>query len=273
MIIRDGTTRVKSGSFKNDPYGLLFNPHTDICKNITKIFSRDFGLLKETYLLHNKLGRHSDYDGFVMNQILDLEPSFLYDYVNSLVDGKKYYSWYDNHMKFDFIWQRNDAPEIINPVLELIANLTFDKEINCDGIVSRLFTTDKHNRPQDDVITSQDQYFEKMIPLHASNHNLMELLFSAIFYFENDRKLRFIFLLLDSNKDFDLFYRISLGPSICCYNGNAVSVLSKKRDLWKEIRKKCTSVALLDHRNRCDEVVELCNREIELEKKRDFIGF
>lgn len=265
--------RVRSGSFKGDPYGLLFNPHTEVCKNITKIFSKDFELLKESYLLHDKLDRHSDYDGFVMSQILNVDSSFLCDYLHSLTDGLNYFSRFDNHIGFDFIWLRTDCLEIMTPAIGLIEKLMFEKEIYCEGIITGIFTTEEHKTPKAGVTASQDHYLETMIALHSSNQNMMEILFTAISYFEYDRKLKFVSLLLEQNQDFELFVRLSFEPNGYSCSGSAVPVLSKKRDLWKAIGDMCNTVALLDHRKRCNEVVQSYNRDIELEKKRDFMGY
>ena len=99
------------------------------------------------------------------------------------------------------------------------------------------------------------------------------LLFDAIAYFENERKLKFVALLLGINQDFELFKRISLEPGSSSWSGSAVPLLTSKRELWEDIIQMCNSIELLDHRQRCEKIILSYNQKIEHEKKRDFVGW
>ena len=43
-------------------------------------------------------------------------------------------------------------------------------------------------------------------------------------------------------------------------------------EFWNIVLNHCTGIDLLDHRRRCADMVDRYNREIEREKKRDFVG-
>jgi len=268
-------TRTVNERAKQDPayghrYGLLFNSVTDLGKRLSELFADDIDILKEAYLLHDKVDNHSDYNGAIMGQILDLDPAFLLTYYNALTEGKTYLSRYDDRRDYGFIWRRDNASDIVEQLIDLLSAKD-DEYGYFEDYITTIFVTDEHKKVEADVIEAQDVFLEQYIPANALSPARMCILFNAVGEFETTRRLRFVGLFLENNTDVKLFEEIKLARNGYSYTGSAVPVLTRKLEYWKQVAAMCNSVALLSHRQYCEGQASVMERRIVEEKKRDFM--
>src|SRR5690606_8420840 len=69
--------RASSSSEYAHSISLLFNPHTEIYKNIHFLFLGNFKLLENAYVAVDRIDHHADYDGGFLSILLDNDRSFI----------------------------------------------------------------------------------------------------------------------------------------------------------------------------------------------------
>lgn len=108
---------------KNDKEGTGLQVWMDFFSTHFEQLGDDIELIKKAYLQQDKIQNHFDYDGKGFLNILQKDPTFLLEYVNSLYSVKRFGLSAD-HRNLSFIWQ----VENIEPVLKNVFDLVVENE-------------------------------------------------------------------------------------------------------------------------------------------------
>ncbi|MEO7861243.1 MAG: hypothetical protein ABIU05_12510, partial [Nitrospirales bacterium] len=252
-------------------FSLLFNSHSEVNKNLPSFFKNALPILKKTYILHENVNKHSDFNGHTMNIILDLDPRVINEHIDSLYKDKDYLSRYDDSRDYNFLWKRNDVETIMNSVIEQILAKEKEKGSLRGNILEGFFCVNDRRPSPPENIEKQDAFLFGLIKDKAKNKDMMALIFGTISHFEPERRRNFVSTLLSHNQNFSAFEALPLEPDSWGWSGSAVPMISVRIDYWQSLLPLVESVELLDHRQFIEERIQGLQRYMESEKKADFI--
>jgi hypothetical protein len=247
---------------------LLFNPHTEINKNIHSAFSGNFTLLEDAYMAVDRIDHHADYDGSFLTILIDNDQAFIDRYLEDKFSRKDYLSHHDDSRDYSFIWMRKD----FDNVMERITSVVFEQERKgkCFGYYESFFNKSVNPQTDNSILDKQNKYLIKEIETKFDKNEYMRFLFSVVSGFPLKRKLIFYKSFLDKNKSFDDFKKIPYEPTISSWSGSAVPMLQEKIDFYEGVAQLCNSVELLKHRQFIEQRIQEIRNQIQHEKKRDF---
>lgn len=260
--------RASSASEYAHSISLLFNPHTEINKNIHSVFSDNFTLLEDAYMAVDRVDHHADYDGSFLTILLDNDQTFIDRYFEDKFSRKDYLSHHDDSRDYSFIWMRKD----FDNVMERITSVVFEQERKgkCFGYYESFFNKSVNPQTDKSILDKQNKYLIKEIETKFDKNEYMRFLFSVVSGFPLKRKMIFYKSFLDKNRSFDDFKKIPYEPTISSWSGSAVPMLQEKIDFYEGVAQLCNSVELLKHRQFLEQKIQEIRNQIQHEKKRDF---
>jgi len=219
---------------------------------------------------------YADYKGELFGQLLDLDQTFIEDYIfwkykNAL---KGYLSSYDDHKDFAFIWKRSDHQEIMNRVINIIYK--HEKEDHFTYIAPYLTTffqkRQSVNDLSDEMQKRQDAFLLCLIDDWAEDRDFIGYIFGLISEFSPERRGQFVERFVRRNENFDTFKHLPFEPSIWSHGESRVPTLQGRVEFWESLLAIMNTVDLLPHKKYIESRIQGLRREIECEKKKDFVG-
>lgn len=252
---------------------MLFNPYTEVAKRLPDLFAENVDLLKQAYLLVEGTGQHSDYEGKVFDRLLDLDPTFIDEYIAWKYSNAEngWLSRDDDYRDYAFIWTRPDHREIMDRVFDSIFQHEQDLTLR-DPYPMVFFQVGRDNSETcREMREKQDAYLLRLIDERSDDAEFMEHLFGAISKFAPERKRQFIERFVKRNVSFEAFKFLPLEPSSWSFSGSAVPMLQRRVDYWESLLPILNTVDLLPHKQYVERRVQGLRAQIEQEKKNDFI--
>jgi len=255
---------------------MLFNPHTRVAKQLPDLFADDLDLLKQAYLAVEGTRHNDDHKGKVFGQLLDLDPTFVEDYIawkyKNSEKGRP--SSHDDNRDYAFIWARSDYQEVMDKVVDSIYE---HERKHCVSIAPYLKTFFQDRRGNDasheEIRKRQDLYLLRLIDERNQDEDFMEYLFGVISQFSPERRLLFVDHFVRRNESFDAFKRLPLEPCTWGWRDSMVPVLQGRVNYWESLLPIMNNVALLRHKQYVERRIQELRSTIETEKKNDFIGY
>jgi hypothetical protein len=252
----------------------LFKEYTDVNKEVIDIFAENKYLLKRAYLAVLKIEDYADYDGKTFERILDLDQDFISEYIDHVYKIEDMPGLPDDTRDFTFLWMRDDYEKVI----ERAVNQTFRNELGQDAFrytytyLNVFFTQQNNDKKYDVVRERQNRFLNALIRQNYNNPDMMRFIFGVIANFATERRRQFVALFLEYNKCFEDFERLALEPNSMGWSGSAVPMLEKRVDYFESLLQHLNDVKLLQHRQHVERIIQRYQRDIEREKKKDFIG-
>ena len=251
----------------------LFNPHSDVNKEIMELFANDLDLLKQAYFAVLRAEEYMDYDGKTFNRILDLEPDFVLEYIDQMYEKEEILHSQDDTRDYTFLWMRDDYDKQMTKVVGRIYEQEFEQTTiwNTYTYLETFFVPRGDGEKNLKIEERQDRFVKGLIESRHSDLQFMKFIFSVIAHFPPERRLLFVTLFLKLNTTFEIFQELPLEPNIRSWSGSAVSMYQKQSDYLESIVLLLNKVDLLPHRQYVEEQIQLISSQIEWEKKRDFM--
>ena len=247
---------------------LVFNPNTEINKNLNSVFSENPTLLEDAYLVVDRVDEHADYDGSTLTKLFDSDDRFIDKYIEDKFLRKNYLSRYDDKRDYSFIWKRGDYMKIMSRITSVLVEN--DPKGYGSDYFRVFFEKGGNEQTEKSISEEQDKYLLKEIRASFCENVHMQLLFSVISGSSSKRKLIFYKEFLVKNAKFDEFCSLPLEPSVSSWSGSAVPMLQEKIGFLEDIMSLCNSVDLLKHRQFIERNIQGIRNRIQHEKKRDF---
>ena len=112
-----------------------------------------------------------------------------------------------------------------------------------------------------------------LIRNRCDNPDFMEFLFSVISKYSSERRRSFVASFLEHNNGgFEDFKRLLLEPDSWTSHGSWVPVFQERIDFFESLLPLLNTTELLGHKQYIERRIQGYRKEIEQEKKRDFIG-
>ncbi|WP_123377564.1 hypothetical protein [Aliarcobacter butzleri] len=242
---------------------MYFNPYTEISKNIITVFKNDFDTLKSFYLKLNIYFNNFDYDSETLNQILDIEPNFILEYLKCEDENK-------SHRKYNKLWERIDYEKIITDVLAYFYENQDKNTINSNvGLFFNISdVTDEENKLEE----IQIQYLKYFIKENIDNNEKTKFIFGEIIsYLSDEVKKLLIKYIVDLDINFETFKELSLEKSSMFWQGSAVPVYQKRIEFFESLLELFDGVKYLEFKKYIEEIIEWKKENIKREKKNDFL--
>ncbi len=245
---------------------MLFNPYKEVTKRL-------LDLLKLAYLLVEGRQHHTDYAGKVFDCLLDLDPTFVEEYIawkygNAESGGLRSR---DDYRDYTLIWIRPDHQEIMDKVIDCVFRHEKDLML-IDPYLRTFFRVRAGNREADgEVREKQDAYLLRLIDERSDDAEFMEYLFGMISQFAPERRRKFVERFVQRNRSLETFKRLPLESRIGCSWGSRVPMLQRSVDYWEWLLPILNTVDLLPHKQYVERRVQGLRAQIEREKKSDFI--
>lgn len=243
---------------------MYFNPNTEISKNIITIFKNDFDLLKSIYLKLNIYFNHFDYDSETLNQILDIEPNFILEYLKCEDENKL-------HKKYKKLWERIDYKEIIATVTKYFYENQDKNTINSNiGLFFNISDfTDEENKSEE----TQIQYLKFFLKENIDDNEKMEFIFEEIIsHLSNEQRKLFIKYIVELDINFEIFKELSLEQSSMSWQGSAVPMYQKRIEFFESLLELFDEgIKYLEFKEYIEQIIERKKENIKREKKNDFI--
>ncbi|MFD1991901.1 hypothetical protein ACFSGI_18165 [Paenibacillus nicotianae] len=263
LLERTNVNKQFAGAFE-----MMFNPHTEINKNLTMLFKADIDLLKRAYLVVLECSHHHvDYDGSNLNKILKLEPKFMLELIERYEDLRN--RRYNDDNDYSCVWLHEEYDEIMEEVLLSIFEYQKTRYSYREPLLETIFL---HNREENSlVIERQDNFLKQIISKLNSNIELMKMIFHIVSHFSTERRLSLLQEFLLYNQDYSYFRKLPLEESSRSWSGSEVPILQQRIAYFESVLGLLNSVDLLEHKHGIEGQISYLRDRIEQEKKRDFL--
>jgi hypothetical protein len=217
------------------------------------------------------IGDHSDHDGSTFARILELEPTFLIQYIDDRYQRGDHPSRHDDTRDYAFFWIREDFMDIMTALVDRAYEWEHKLETYFHSYLEAFFRKKDSNKSQKLISNRQDEVLTALIKRSNSDPQFMKFIFSLVAELPSARRCPLIAYFLQQNNNFEIFKKLPLEPSSWSWSGSAVPMLQGRMEFFESLLTYLDSVQFLKHRQLVERHIELLRNEIEREKKRDFI--
>jgi len=255
-------------------FHLLFNPNTKTFKRLKEIFKSDVALLKSVYLYQCGRERYPDYRGGALKAILELDPAFIVEYLESMYQRHEYLSAQDRNRRYAALWELDNYHEIISVALEFVYEKERPRPLFIGSYANVFFTHEGRETSQEDepqALRRMKTFISEYISCHHDDAGRMSFIFDVITNRLPNERSHFLGLFLDRNKDYEVFKHLELEPSHWGGHGSMVPVLERKIKFLESLLPLLSTTDLLKHKLRVNEMILSWKNQVERESKSDFL--
>lgn len=253
----------------NYPFALsfLFQPAREVNKALPYLFKNHLYLLKKAYLAVLKTN-WLDRNGQIFTYILDLDPNFIFEYIDWIDKRKEQSHHFDDTRNYSFVWRRENYEEMMIQIVEYIY-----KQEQEGGVLQliKFFILTEDATDNALIEERQDSLLTKLIEKRHKDIEFIRFLFGAIGDFSDKRRFRFIALFVQRNNNFEEFEKLPLQPATWSWQGSAVPMYQTRVEYLESLFQLLNTVDFLQHKQYVERQVHWLREIIEQEKKKNFM--
>jgi hypothetical protein len=249
----------------------LFDPHTEANKNLLELFKSNLDLLKQAYLVVLELEKHMDYSGQTFTRMLDLDPSFILEYIDRKYKKNEWLSRYDDTCDYSFLWKRDDCEEIMHRVTEHIYKKEQEQVTSWHTYLERFFILTEEGKDNPAIKKRQDQFLRSLIARRCEDSSFVQFVFNVIAQFSPERRQPFVSFFLKHNRNFVDFEKLPLEPNSWSWSGSEVPILQSRVEYYESLLPLLDTVDFLQHKQHVERWIQELRKKIEQEKREDFM--
>ncbi|BAC15334.1 hypothetical protein [Oceanobacillus iheyensis HTE831] len=242
----------------------LFNPFSEINKELFFLFRNNLNTLKSAYLKLLEIDSNIDEELLILKQFIDFDINIIEHFLEQTLKSQNKTL---RDIDLSFIWEGDNWQLILDRVISLIFNQSKSNFYDTVSIITNLLLGPK----EEVTIERRDSWLREKISLWSFDEENITLLFYAIASFNKENKAKYIVHLLESNDSFDLFCKIPLSPPFFSWSGSEVPVLEEKIELLKLIDKSLTGIKLLRHKRWIQANIEGYKERIKKVKIKEYM--
>ena len=243
---------------------MFFNSYSEINKNIIGLFKNDFLLLKSIYLKLDNYSNHFDYDSQTLSKILDLDLTFIDDYLKQK-DKKE-----SLNKEYKILWKNNNYQEIIGKITNYFYE---NQDMKIFGSRLRVFfNIEEHRDSKSELEDKQIDYLKFFIKKNINENEKIKFIFKdLISCLSNKQRKIFIKHILELGIKFEGFKELSFEKSSMSWSGSAIPMYQERLAFFESLLYLFEGINFLEHRKYIEEIIEYKKSEIKREKKSDFM--
>ncbi|MBT2191994.1 hypothetical protein KLH93_12930, partial [Bacillus inaquosorum] len=244
----------------------LFNPYSEINKELFFLFRNDLNTLKSAYFKLLEIDSDIDGEFLILKQFFDFDVTIIDQFLEQILKNQnKSLRLID--VDLSFIWEKDNWQSILDRAVPLVVNQSKSNFCNAVSILESLLSVPK----KEIAIERHDSWLREKISLWSLDEEKITLLFYAIANLSKESKANYLIHLLKSNSSFHLFCKIPLSPITFSWSGSEVPVLEDKIELLELIDKGLTGIKLLRHKRWVQNKIEGYKEKIKKVKIKEFM--
>jgi len=251
--------------------GDLFSNRSTIFGKWFEEFLPDKELVFDAYLAAFNSNYLRDYSGDSLKLLLNKKFDFLYRLIDQIYENKKQSDLHTNMPELDFLWERENHIEEIEGYAKYLQCKDERSHGYRENIFSELFTKEKGKADPEDIPLKKSEFFRASITKNAADIKLMCLIFNAAQYLSEDSRRELLKIFIGVNTKFEdfktLYYELSARP----WPGSQVPILEREKNFLESLLPLFNSIKFLKHKSYVEKQIEDKLKNIEYEKKRDYL--
>ncbi|MDX2256941.1 MAG: hypothetical protein NW214_15620 [Pseudanabaenaceae cyanobacterium bins.39] len=200
----------------------IFNPYSEINRNLIELFKENLNLLKQAYFLALKLDSHIDHDMKNFANILNIDSEFIFEYIDWIYEQKDIASDFHDRGSYSFIWRRYDYEQLISRIIKYIHSLENKKNFPSHFIMARFFILKETDKDNVDLRKKQDDLLSSLVEIEHKDIEFMKLIFNITTQLSYESRRQLVAIFLKNNSRFEDFNKLPLEPSSWSYTNSAV---------------------------------------------------
>lgn len=269
-------SRIITSHYEESPFvfslyfSLMMNPcRTEAGKIIAK-YKNDIPLLEEIYLKCVTYSTHEDYDGHFLAEIISNDPSFLYRYLDKILE--KTFHLYGSRdewvSRLEFIW----TDDSFSSHMDLISDYVFEKAEKKPWIYSLIVgQLLLHKNGETGAIERQEKWIRDTIEKYCMDQQHMYGLFSAIDGHSANRRRNALEKFIKLNSDYALFEKLPLEASSWGGCGSMIPYMQERITYLTSLMPLLSSVKYLKHKQKIEHDIEIWKSRIKSEEIQELL--
>lgn len=249
---------------------LLFKPYIEVNEALLDPFKNHLDVLKKAYLGVLKIDSHIECSEQIFTYILDLDPNFIFEYIDWIDKQKEQSYHFDDTRDYSFLWRRENYEEMMSQIVEYIYTQEQEYRVLQYNIIN-FFILTEGARDNALIEERQDSLLTKLIEKRHKDFEFIRFLFGAIGDFSDERRFRFIALFLKKDNNFEEFEKLPLEPATWSWQGSAVPMYQTRVEYFESLFQLLNTVDFLKHKQYVERQVHWLRERIEQEKKKNFM--
>jgi hypothetical protein len=258
--------KIAEDSNYSSALSLLFKPYREVNQALLDTFKNHLDLLKKAYLAVLKTNWR-DRNGQIFTYILDLDPNFIFEYIDWIDKQKEQSHNFHDTRDYSFLWRRENYEEMMSQIVEHL----YTREQEPRLLPIKFFILTEGARDNAVIEERQDILLTKLMEKRHKDIEFIRFLFGAIGDFSYERRFRFIALFLKSNNNFEEFEKLPLVPATWSWQGSAVPMYQTCVEYLESLFQLLNTVDFLQHKQYVERQVHWLRERIEQEKKKNFM--
>ena len=224
-------------------------------------------LIKKAYIQQDKIQNHFDYEGKGLLNILEKDPQFLMEYIDSLCsDGQ--YRLSGDQRRLGIVWKVANIEAIIENVFELII-----KKEPYFGILDHFCNSFFRNIPEGSLENAK-VFLKEYVRKNHEDYQKMNVIVDIVRHSMKEMFDEILLLFLSLSQKREIFEKILWRGSGTSGSGDVILADIEMAD-WKNIlsivEKSNIGIKLIPIRKYLNERIESCLRSGDWERKRRFL--
>lgn len=254
----------------NVSFSILFNPYSDINKDIFLFFENNTELLKKIYLYQISRDPGTDHSGAILGKLLSQDPQFIIGYLETVYSKLTYVSDHIGHPNFECIWLLDNYTEIIIAAFDYIEHK--ESFVN-DGIFLNSFFEITHETDRMQICDRQQQFLYDLIQSRSSDYYAMNLIFRPIKKFFWEEMPNFAFAFLERSNSLEAIKSISFNYEFYTGDYTFLQPFNRMLSFWKKLQETLDDIKFIEIKNYIDEQIISWEERITIEKRKQFVGY
>lgn len=250
---------------------MLFNPNTEANRILVELFETNLSVLKQVYIAVSKIERGADHNAQSLSKILDVDETFLTEYIDAQYEGDNHPNRYDDRRDYSTLWKRADYMMIGAKLIQYIFDCEKNHGSTYHGYLLTFINPEDHRKTEIGIAERQDEVLKKAIEHQHGNAQFMRFLFNTISELVPERRKSLMAHFLKFNNDFEVFRQLRLEPNHWSWSGSAVPLYKKRAAYFESLLPLVNTAELLKHKQLIEDRIQGLRMQIEREKKEDFI--
>lgn len=235
-----------------------------------KKFSGELPLLEEIYLKGISYPDYKDYDGTLLFAIIYVDRSFLYRYLDQLIEiwkSTRHNSTYDTERLLK-VWDTEQYIEYADMIFDHLHKKKDQIFWYYDSPLSEMLYS-QSNHPE--IIPKQDLWIEHTIERYSVDGDRMYELFSAIEELPQERRKRAVEKFLSLNADPDVFEKLPLESSSWGGSGSMIPYMQARVDYLSSLLPSVSGLKYLQQKQRIKRDIENWKARIRAEEIEELL--
>ena len=256
------------------PLGWIFYKESEVFGSWFEIFQTDEKLLYDVYIAAFKVNSDFDYSGEALDLLTAKNSNFLKKVVDCIYENEQSPSLNSKMPELGFLWQRQSFLKDIEDYAKYIYNKETDSFYIPTRIFRKLFLKEKEKLKENKLTEKREEFIKYTITNNIDNFQYVCFIFSAANFMREEFKLELLDIFLKKNNSFEDFKTLECGYGLWIrgWSGSKVPILEREKNYLDKILPLLSTAELLEHKAYIEKQIEFKKNEIEIEKKRDFLG-